>query len=41
MQKLGMKREGVLRQHVKKWDSYEDIVFYGLLRQDWLKKRGD
>jgi RimJ/RimL family protein N-acetyltransferase len=41
MQKLGMKREGVLRQHVKKWDSYEDIVFYGLLRKDWLKKRGD
>jgi RimJ/RimL family protein N-acetyltransferase len=41
MKKLGMKREGVLRQHAKKWDSYEDMVFYGLLRKDWLKRRGD
>jgi len=40
MKKLGMKREGVLRQHAKKWDAYEDIVFYGLLRKDWLKRRG-
>jgi RimJ/RimL family protein N-acetyltransferase len=40
MKKLGMKREGVLRQHVKKWDSYEDMVFYGLLKKDWLKRRG-
>jgi len=37
MEKLGMTREGLLRQHAKKWDKYEDLVEYGLLRQDWTK----
>src|ERR1700739_3306404 len=32
MQKLGMQMEGRQAQHVKKWDRYEDIVLYGLLR---------
>jgi RimJ/RimL family protein N-acetyltransferase len=36
MEKLGMTREGVLRQHVKKWDKYEDSVQYGILRQEWI-----
>lgn len=36
MQKLGMQHEGHLRQHVKKWDQYEDVEFYGLLRDEWL-----
>lgn len=35
MEKLGMVKEGVLRQHVKKWDVYEDVVEYGVLRQEW------
>ena len=34
MEKLGMVREGLLRQHVKKWGQYEDIVEYGLLKHD-------
>ena len=34
MQKIGMIREGVARQHVKKWDRYEDLVLYGILRKD-------
>lgn len=34
MQKAGMTREGVARQHVKKWGSYEDLVLYGMLRGD-------
>jgi len=34
MQKLGMTREGCLRQHVKKWDAFEDLVCYGLLREE-------
>ena len=37
MEKLGMTREGLLRQHAKKWGKYEDLVEYGLLREDWLK----
>jgi RimJ/RimL family protein N-acetyltransferase len=35
MLKLGMRREGERPQHVKKWDRYEDLVLYGLLREDW------
>jgi RimJ/RimL family protein N-acetyltransferase len=35
MQKLGMTREGLRRQHMKKWDRYEDLVEYGLVRGDW------
>jgi RimJ/RimL family protein N-acetyltransferase len=35
MQKLGMTQEGLFRQHIKKWDRYEDEVIYGMLRSDW------
>lgn len=35
MQKLGMTREGLCRQHVKKGDRYEDSVLYGILRDEW------
>jgi RimJ/RimL family protein N-acetyltransferase/GNAT superfamily N-acetyltransferase len=35
MQKIGMTREGMLRQHVKKWDRHEDLVEYGILREEW------
>lgn len=35
MQKLGMQLEGQQAQHVKKWDHYEDIVLYGLVREAW------
>jgi RimJ/RimL family protein N-acetyltransferase len=37
MEKLGMRREGTARQAVKKWGQYEDLVLYGLLRQDWRR----
>ncbi len=30
----GMQREGVLRQRVKKWGKYEDVVLYAILRTD-------
>ena len=31
MLKIGMRREGTLRQHTKKWDQFEDVEVYGLL----------
>jgi RimJ/RimL family protein N-acetyltransferase len=31
---LGMQREGVLRQRVRKWGKYEDVVLYAILRAD-------
>jgi [ribosomal protein S5]-alanine N-acetyltransferase len=35
MEKLGMKREGVLRSHMK-WDgTFRDRVYYGILRNEW------
>ncbi|HSP14656.1 MAG TPA: GNAT family protein [Thermoanaerobaculia bacterium] len=37
MEKNGMQREGVLRRHVKKWDEYVDLVYYGILRSEWEK----
>ena len=35
MEKIGMKKEGVLREHVIKWGKYEDVVSYGILRKEW------
>ncbi|HEX9162744.1 MAG TPA: GNAT family protein [Thermoanaerobaculia bacterium] len=37
MEKNGMKYEGTLRQHVKKWDEYVDIVYHAILRSEWKK----
>lgn len=34
MAKAGMKLEGTLRQHVLRWDSFEDLVIYGILASD-------
>ena len=35
MEKIGMVREGCLRQHMRKWDVLEDIVLYGILNSEW------
>lgn len=35
MEKIGMKYEGTLRQHVRKGDQYEDLIHYGLLREEY------
>lgn len=35
MQKIGMTKEGLARQHSKKWQEFEDLVLYGLLREEW------
>lgn len=34
MRKIGMQYEGSMRQHVKKWDQFEDVEFYGILKTD-------
>ena len=39
MQKIGMSREGCLRQHVKKRDQFEDLVYYGILREEYEPAR--
>jgi RimJ/RimL family protein N-acetyltransferase len=35
LQKIGMRREGTLRQHVIKWGEPLDVDFYGIVRADW------
>jgi ribosomal-protein-alanine N-acetyltransferase len=35
LEKLGMVREGVKRRHVRKERRLHDLVFYGLLREEW------
>jgi RimJ/RimL family protein N-acetyltransferase len=34
MQKIGMRNEGTLRHHYRKWGEFEDIVWYGILASD-------
>jgi [ribosomal protein S5]-alanine N-acetyltransferase len=40
MQKIGMTQEGVLRQHVRKWDVFEDVALYGILRTEHGARTG-
>ena len=35
LEKIGMRYEGCFRQHVKKWDNFEDIMVYGILKADF------
>ena len=35
LRKLGMKPEGCLREHVLKWEVFEDLELYGMLRFEW------
>ena len=35
MRKLGMTHEGHHRRHVKKWDVFEDIDGYAILKSEW------
>jgi RimJ/RimL family protein N-acetyltransferase len=35
MEKAGMILEGTARQAAIKWDRYEDLVSYAILREDW------
>jgi RimJ/RimL family protein N-acetyltransferase len=40
LEKVGMKREGLLRQKVRKWGVFEDIVALAIIREDWRKAAG-
>lgn len=39
MEKLGMKNEGRLRQHIMKWGEYQDLDNFGMLADDWRATR--
>jgi RimJ/RimL family protein N-acetyltransferase len=35
LQKIGMRREGTLRQHLVKWGEHVDVDYYGIVREEW------
>jgi len=35
LRKIGMKYEGCMRQHVRKWDEFVDLELYSILREEW------
>ena len=35
LEKIGMKREGVLREQVRKWGVFEDVAVLSVLRKEW------
>jgi RimJ/RimL family protein N-acetyltransferase len=35
MSKVGMKHEGTFKEHIIKWDQFEDLVYYGILKTDY------
>ena len=39
MRKLGMQQEGIAREHTKKWGVFEDLVLWGLLREEWRSRK--
>jgi RimJ/RimL family protein N-acetyltransferase len=40
LEKLGMTREGRLRQHILKWGEWEDIELFGVLKSDGIGAEG-
>jgi RimJ/RimL family protein N-acetyltransferase len=38
LQKVGMHREGTMRQHVRKWDENIDVDYYGIVREEWISR---
>ena len=40
MEKSGMRHEGILRQHFRKWGAFEDVAQYGVLADEWRQQQG-
>lgn len=40
MEKIGMRYEGRLRQHVRRFDAFEDLDSYAILRQEYEAQQG-
>lgn len=38
MQKLGMQREGIQREHVVRWGRLEDLECYAILAREWASR---
>lgn len=40
LEKNGFKQEGLLRQRVRKWGQFEDVLLWAILRQGWQNAIG-
>jgi len=38
MQNVGLSYEGTLRQDILKWNKYEDVDIYGLIKEDFISR---
>lgn len=41
LRRAGMAYEGTLRQHLRRWDRFEDVEVYGILADEWRARGGD
>ena len=39
LEKMGMKKEGILIDHIKKEGKYEDLIYYGMINPEELDAR--
>ena len=39
MKKIGMKKEGVLRKNIKKWEEFVDTPIYSILRKEYEQRK--
>jgi RimJ/RimL family protein N-acetyltransferase len=39
LKKLGMKKEGIFRKHIKRWGKFHDAEYHGILKEEWKKSK--
>jgi [ribosomal protein S5]-alanine N-acetyltransferase len=39
LEKIGMKREGLLRERVRKWGVFEDVMLLAAIKKDWSDRK--
>jgi len=39
MEKIGMRKEGILRERLCKWGIFEDVALFSLLKKDWRSRQ--
>jgi RimJ/RimL family protein N-acetyltransferase len=35
LENVGMRHEGTMRRHIRKWDEYVDVELYAIVKTDW------
>ncbi|MDH4351518.1 MAG: GNAT family N-acetyltransferase, partial [Gemmatimonadota bacterium] len=38
LEKVGMRQEGIARAHAQRWNRFEDLVQYGILREEFDRR---